>query len=112
MNHSAAGAQYAPIFLTLDNAAAGSNDHLMPGADLGQYVCFPITKALLAFQIEYVPHRDAGSVFEQFIRIDKIVLQALRQLSPYGGFAGPHQTDQKNTLARTHGLIPAVAAIA
>ena len=98
VNHCAAPAQAAAVFLPRYRAAAGSQHDARQGGHLVDNGGFAQSEPLFAFHFENGGYRYAGAFANDLIAVVKRPLQLLGQLPSQGGFARPHQADEKDIM--------------
>lgn len=62
----------------------------------------PAPKTCLPFDLEYRRNVDAGSGLDFMVRIHKAPAEALCQLAPDSGLAGPHKSDEVDVVVVIH----------
>ena len=88
----------AAVFLTRYRAAAGSQHDARQGGHLVDNGGFAQSEPLFAFHFENGGYRHAGAFANDLIAVVKRPLQLLGQLPSQGGFARPHQADEKDIM--------------
>lgn len=88
------GVMQAPaIFGVQDNATAGRQHNILLAGEFRDRLRFTPPEPILSFDLENRWNRHSSARYDFVVGIVKSPPQTLRQLTPHGSFAGPHQAD-------------------
>src|SRR6266849_3213717 len=101
INNEAAAAQGLPVGFKQNRSATGSQHQILFTGELVDSRGFPFTETRFAFDLENQGNAGAGEFFNRMIGVEKIHVQKFSKMTPNGGFADAHRSNQKNVTRHT-----------